>query len=98
MALGDSLSHDGPVAATKYSNEPYLDLGIAPGDGMTKRIRAVDRKATAVEYVGDGVYAAYDGYGFWITAEDGIKATDVVYLEPYAWKLLARFVQTVAGL
>ena len=34
------------------------------------------------EYLGDGAFAGFDGFNVVITAEDGIRATDVVYLEP----------------
>ncbi len=42
-------------------------------------------------HLGDGAYAAFDGYGFVITAENGINATDTVYVEPPALKELVRF-------
>lgn len=33
-------------------------------------------------YLGDGVYASYDGYHIVLTAEDGVVATNTIYLEP----------------
>ena len=45
------------------------------------------------EYIGDGVYVASDGFGFWLTAEDGIAATDAIYIEPLIWKALKKFVE-----
>lgn len=36
----------------------------------------------AKEYLGDGAYIAHDGYSFILTTEDGIKATNTIYLEP----------------
>ena len=38
-----------------------------------RHIRAVDRtEARFRRYLGDGVYAAYDGFGVWLTAENGL--------------------------
>lgn len=28
------------------------------------------------DYLGDGVYVAFDGFGLWLSVEDGVKATD----------------------
>lgn len=56
---------------------------------------AVERKALGaeVEYLGDGVYVAHDGSGMWLTAEDGIQATDAIYIEPSVLEALRRFVE-----
>ena len=56
-----------------------------------RHIRAADRPGSwRTEYLGDGVYAAYDGYGMWLTAEDGITATDAIYIEPGVWEAMHR--------
>ena len=34
------------------------------------------------EYLGDGVYAIFDGRGIWLHANDRTDPTDKVYLEP----------------
>lgn len=34
------------------------------------------------EYLGDGLYAKFDGYGFELYASDGIDKISSVYLEP----------------
>ncbi len=34
------------------------------------------------DYLGDGVYAEYDGFGIWLTSENGIEILDKIYLEP----------------
>ncbi len=59
-----------------------------------RRTTAADRKALGaeVDYLGDGVYVAHDGYGMWLTAEDGIQATDGIYIEPLVFESLVRFV------
>jgi len=46
-----------------------------------RHIQAKDRDGKK-QYLGDGVYAVHDGYGLWLTAEDGEQATDAIYLEP----------------
>ena len=33
-------------------------------------------------YLGDGVYAEYDGYQIKLTAENGLRVTDTIYLDP----------------
>jgi hypothetical protein len=44
-------------------------------------------------YLGDGAYAAFDGYQIVLTAENGISATDTVALEPGVWDALVRWVK-----
>jgi len=58
-----------------------------------RHVRAVDRPAVLRRYLGDGVYAAFDGIGVWLTAEDGMTATDAIYVEPAVLDELARFYQ-----
>lgn len=48
-------------------------------------------------YLGDGVYAAFDGWNITLTAENGIVATDTVVLEPTVLKALFEFVKVVRG-
>jgi len=43
------------------------------------------------DYLGDGVYAKCDGYHIVLTAENGIYATDTIYLEPDVMKRLIRY-------
>jgi hypothetical protein len=40
------------------------------------------------EYLGDGAFVGFDGFNVVITAEDGVRATDVVYLEPRGYASL----------
>lgn len=35
-----------------------------------------------VEYLGDGVYAEFDGFGVWLLANSHTNPTDRIYLEP----------------
>jgi len=50
---------------------------------------------TKEEYLGDGVYAIFDGYGIWLHANDHLKPTDRVYLEPGVFRALERFAEQV---
>ena len=40
------------------------------------------------QYLGDAVYANFDGYYIILTTEDGIRTTNTIYLEPQALKAL----------
>jgi hypothetical protein len=42
-------------------------------------------------YLGDGVYAIFDGYGIWLHANDHENPTDRVYLEPSVLSALNNF-------
>lgn len=42
-------------------------------------------------YLGDGAYVEFTGYNFALTAENGEYATNFVYLEASAIKLLVEF-------
>jgi len=45
------------------------------------------------EYLGDGVYALFDGSGIWLHANDHENPTDRIYLEPDVLDALNRFNQ-----
>ncbi len=45
------------------------------------------------EYVGDGVYAGFDGYQIILRANSHEYPTDIVYLEPQVWENLVKFVE-----
>lgn len=60
---------------------------------MDRHTMAKDRDGTKC-YLGDGAYAVYDGYGIWLTAENGMLATDAIYLEPPVLKALNQFVDS----
>lgn len=42
-------------------------------------------------YLGDGVYAIYNGYGIWLHANDDREPTDRIFLEPEVLVMLNRF-------
>lgn len=43
-------------------------------------------------YIGDAVYASFDGYHIVLTTEDGIRATNRICLEPTVYSELQRYV------
>jgi len=47
------------------------------------------------QYVGDSVYLAFSGYGFTITTENGIEATNTIFLEPEVLKALIIMAMTM---
>ena len=44
-----------------------------------------------IDYLGDGVYAIFDGWGIELRANDHQFPTDRVYLEPEVMQALERF-------
>ena len=51
--------------------------------------------ANPTEYLGDGVYAIFDGYGVWLHANHHEFPTDKVYLEPEVLEALNIFSKKV---
>jgi hypothetical protein len=51
-------------------------------------------KATK-EYLGDGVYVRFDGFGYTVTTEDGISIQNTVYLEPDVYQELVNYVNRI---
>ncbi len=47
------------------------------------------------QYLGDGVYAAWDGFAIVLTTEDGISAQNTIYLEPQVVEALQRYIKTI---
>ena len=43
-------------------------------------------------YIGDGVYADYDGFGIVLTTEDGVSVSNRIVLEPEVYNSLVEFV------
>lgn len=48
---------------------------------------------TRKAYLGDGAYVDFDGYALILTAENGIRATDRIVLEPEVYAALLRYVE-----
>ena len=47
-------------------------------------------------YIGDGVYAEYDGHGIWLKANGDSNDDDRIYLEPAVWNALLQFVDRLS--
>jgi len=47
-------------------------------------------------YLGDGVYAIFEGYGIWLHANDHKNPTDRIYLEPKVLTALDMFRKEVS--
>lgn len=45
------------------------------------------------QYLGDGLYAEFDGYQIALKANSPTHPTDVVYLEPSVYENLLKFVE-----
>jgi hypothetical protein len=54
-----------------------------------------DGRDCPVDYLGDGVYAIFDGFGIWLHANDHKFPTDRIYLEPEVLRALNCFVKNV---
>ncbi len=46
-------------------------------------------------YIGDGVYADFNGFNLIITTEDGINTTNTIFLEPEVYKSLTQYVADI---
>lgn len=44
------------------------------------------------QYLGDGLYASYDGYQLRLYTSDGISVTNEVFLEPLVYTALLEYV------
>ena len=44
------------------------------------------------EYIGDGVYVAFDGYSLVLTTENGLALTNTIVLEPPVYTALVEYV------
>lgn len=54
-------------------------------------------EASNKAYIGDGVYVAFDGYSLILTAEDGVRATNTIYLEPVVMDSLIEYYMKRTG-
>ena len=50
------------------------------------------------QYIGDGVYAEYDGFQIKLTAENGIEVLDTIYLEPRTFENLIEYNESLKKL
>lgn len=50
------------------------------------------------DYVGDGCYVDFDGFGIILTTENGIATTNMIYLEPDALAALNRYAERIKSM
>ena len=46
---------------------------------------------STLSYLGDGVYATFDGYQVWVHTSDGLRITNSIALEPKVFKALQEY-------
>lgn len=51
--------------------------------------------AETKEYIGDGVYAAFNGFALILTTENGLEVTNTIVLEPNEWAKLTKYVEAL---
>jgi len=56
---------------------------------------SVNKKCVDEDYIGDGVYVKYDGFGIWLSANDNERPTDKIYIEPDVMAGLVGFVERI---
>lgn len=54
---------------------------------------STNQKPDTKVYLGDAVFAAYDGYHVVLTTENGIAITNEIYLEPHVYQALIKYVE-----
>lgn len=47
-------------------------------------------------YLGDGVYARFDGFQIWVEASNGVQVTAAVALDPGVWTALLAWEKRMA--
>jgi hypothetical protein len=61
-----------------------VDVGVRPPHPKT--------------YLGDGVYAEFDGFHTWVWTSDGIRNSERIAFEPCVMEQLIAFAKRVGGL
>lgn len=101
-----SVGETSGLVFVRYGNQPN-SKATSPEDLITAaeyfgspRARTSSIGVTRFrEYLGDGAFVGFDGFNVVITAEDGVRATDVVYLEPRGYaSLVAWYGRRIAPL
>lgn len=49
-------------------------------------------KINEKEYIGEGVYAVFNGYAVILTTENGIEATNTIEIDEHVYRALIRWV------
>jgi hypothetical protein len=50
------------------------------------------------QYLGDGVYADFNGHDLTLTTENGIAATNIIILEREVFMALVRYMERMTGM
>jgi hypothetical protein len=50
-----------------------------------------DEEPWSKDYLGDGVYASFDGWHMWLRTSDGLRVTNEIALEPAVYSALVRY-------
>jgi hypothetical protein len=75
-----------------------IENSIIYGEGFLKekyKGRGMNKVSIGKAYLGDGVYINFNGWAYVLTAENGISATDTIYLEPDVIENLNRYVKRI---
>lgn len=62
---------------------------------MTEPVDVSPRPPAPKVYLGDGVYVRYENNHLVLTAEDGIRVHDIIYLEPDVFGALVTYAQHI---
>ena len=62
-------------------------------DDLNVQIAHTERSRTRQEYLGDGVYAEFDGYQIWLYTHDGISRLSEIALEPGVFARLLAYAE-----
>ena len=56
-----------------------------------------EKKEMEKRYLGDSVYAEFDGYGITLTTENGYGPSNIIYLEPQVLAALENYKAYLTG-
>lgn len=81
LSLNASVGNTWPLTLTKKGSRLALERRPAGIHAMEKI------------YLGDSVYAEFDGFGIWLTTKNGFGPSNKIYLEPDVLGNLNKFVE-----
>ena len=61
----------------------------------SRRVFYFERGQMSKAYLGDSVYAEFDGYGITLTTDNGYGPSNAIYLEPAVVEALNRFLKSL---
>lgn len=89
-----------PLSAQSTAFGGAIDVSIAISGAVTRSLSHILEMKMGKwssdkhrSYLGDAVYAEFDGYHVVLTTEDGYRATNRIYLEPQVLQALDRYVK-----